>query len=111
MKTKLTDFLNEAYEEDSRYDIPASLEELFAGKDEVYYITDYSESMDNESALTYFLHMVNVSDEFVFDRDSTVVKLHHPDHEYLMVVHSMGGGDEFTHQYECSAEMRGGVKA
>jgi len=86
------------------YEIPASVKELFDyGETMGYRIIDYTKpEMDNIQSMAFFLELIGVKDENIFQDDGTQVILMHPDYEYKLVIDSGGLGDFYAHGFTIS---------
>lgn len=80
------------------YDIPESVDELFANGEENYSITDPEQSGDNVFAMRLFLECVGVPDDMVESDYGTQVTLFNG--KRRLVVDSGGLGDFHLHGFQ-----------
>jgi len=88
----------------SIYELPDSIDELFANQETEYRIIDYNQSMemDNIESMAFLLDHLDIKDENLELNDGTQVILYHSDYKEKLVIDSGGLGDFFSHKFEVS---------
>ena len=80
------------------YDIPESIEELFANGEQSYTITDPEQSGDNIFGMALFLECLDVPEEMIEVDDGTQVTLFNG--KKRIVINSGGIGDFHLHGFD-----------
>ena len=84
--------------DESRYYIPADVDELFTNGKAQYEIYDWDQAGDNVFAINLFLECVNVPDEMIEECEGTQVILN--DGVTRLCIDSGGLGDFYHHGYD-----------
>ncbi len=83
------------------YDIPESVDELFANGERSYSIIDYTiPPMDNIQSMEFFLNAIGANNEDIAEVYDTQVYLKHKNYPHQMCINSGGLGDFYSHGFD-----------
>lgn len=89
----------------NKYNVPEDIDELFENGEETYTIIDYDiDSMNNIQSMSFFLELLNITDDNIYLYDGTMVILKHNDYDHKLRIDAGGLGDFYSHKFDITIE-------